>query len=264
MKLKRFILFSFFSFFSLAAFAQIDLSFIDHLSKNHLKKEHLIYLNNLPASTNSDSVCLLRSKYYLQYFSDSSFYHSYSNCSSLFRQDTTAFNRASILFLKPGNLHQKEWFASFPDENLSFITKNVRRVYLSTVSPLTTNLNDIPLTLQKDFLKYKKAYRKKPIVAAALSMAVPGLGKLYTGRTRSFITTLVTHVIYGIESYESIKKFGIKNGYSIFSLSVFGVFYAANIYGSYHDVSQLKKETRNQYLINANSYYNFNYYSDSY
>jgi TM2 domain-containing membrane protein YozV len=117
----------------------------------------------------------------------------------------------------------------------------------------------IPEDLRPGFITYRKAFYKKPFLAAALSTAVPGLGQLYIGKKRSFITTLMMNLTCGLQAYEACYKLGVKNPYSIFSLGFFGLFYLSNIYGSYSDTKVVKKEKRNQLFIDAAHYYNINY-----
>ena len=106
-----------------------------------------------------------------------------------------------------------------------------------------TDETQIPKKLRGDFLKYKKYSHRSPLLAGALSAAVPGLGKLYAGRKHSFMITLLTNIANGVQAYESVDKLGIKHPFSIFSIGLFSVFYAANIYGSYHDMKEVKYET---------------------
>lgn len=246
-------------FFIVLANAQVDPSFMDHLSKNNLKKEHWAYIQELSDKTSADSLSYLKAKYYLQYFNDSLFFLNYSQCKQLFISDTVTFNKANIFFLKPDVTDPNKWFSSFDNERTSFLSSNIRYVYSTSVSPMKIDANTLPVSLQSDFLRYKKNYKKKPFTGAVLSAVIPGLGKLYVGKKRSFATTFFSHVVYGVQSYESIRKLGIKNPFSIFSLSFFSIFYIANIYGSYHDVVQVKKDTKKQYLINAFNYYHLNY-----
>ncbi len=252
MKLKQFFLFFHFSFFIVLANAQVDLLFMDHLSKNNLEKEQLAYIHELSGKVSSDTLSYLKAKYYLQYYNDSLFFSNYSASKKIFINDTLTFNKANIFFLNPVVTGQSKWFGSLENEKTSYLSKNISFVYSTGLSPLKCDANTLPVVLQKDFLKYKKSYNKKPFIGGALSAVIPG-------KKRSFVTTFLANVVYGIQSYESIDKLGIKNPFSIFTLSFFSVFYIANIYGSYHDVAQVKKDTKKQYLINAFNYYNFNY-----
>jgi hypothetical protein len=119
--------------------------------------------------------------------------------------------------------------------------------------------NQIPHALQIDFKDYQKYYKKKPLVAGLLSAAVPGLGKLYGGRSHQFFQTLLVNALYGLQTYELAKKLGPKNGFTIASLSVFSIFYFGQIYGSIKDTRIVKKEKRKQLIYNAKNYFDYYY-----
>ena len=245
-------------FFCSVSQAQINNGFIKHLSENKLYREHSAYLKELDSlKANPDSVVFLKTKYNLQYFNDSIFFLNYPKSKSLFIKDTCTNTLAGIKYLKRPSKEQTRFFYSFESEGNHF-SNEIFQVWKASLNPREINPAVFPPKLQQDFMKYKKLYSRKPIVAAALSTAVPGLGKLYAGRKNSFYITLMTHIGLAVQSYEAVHKLGINNPFSIFSLSFSGLFYAANIYGSYNAVKEVKKETRNQFLYNASDYYTIN------
>lgn len=233
--------------------AQINLTFVKHLSKQKLKNEHLTYLNLL--NSPSDSINYLKAKYYLQYFNDSLFFSTYINSKSLFLKDSNALNLANVLFLKSSSIYQDSWFNSLRDIKLNTSSEHLVNLYKGCFNPLTMDMSLVPFKLRNDFLNYKMAAKKNILLATSLSTVVPGLGELYIGRKKSFVATLITNLAYGFQSYESIKRFGIQNSLSVINLSFLSVFYLANIYGTYRDVKQVKRETKKQFLINASDYY---------
>jgi len=250
----------FFLFFliKLTAYSQVNYSFIQHLSVQNLQREHKTYISTLAEKTATDSINYLTAKYYLQYFNDSLFLDSYIKSKTVFKNDTNATNIASVVFLTSNK--RDIWFANYPtQDNTSYMANSVYSVYLASKNPNNTDITLMPEELQADFLDYKNYYHKKPWVAAGLSTLVPGLGELYAGKKRSFVNTLLFHVMYGLQAYEAGYKLGIKKPFTVFSIGFFGVFYFANIYGSYFDVKQAKKEKRKQFLIDATNYYNLNY-----
>ncbi|HWY33422.1 MAG TPA: hypothetical protein VNX68_02175, partial [Nitrosopumilaceae archaeon] len=105
----------------------------------------------------------------------------------------------------------------------------IHYTYLAGLDPRQADGALLPGKLFDDFSSYKKSYSKKPLVAGVLSMLVPGLGKLYIGKRKSFLNTLVINTVYGVQSYESIRKFGISNTFSLLNVGIFSVFYVANI-----------------------------------
>jgi hypothetical protein len=254
--MKTFQLFCFQFLFILFAHAQVDHAFLKHLGENNLRQEHWTYLSNLSGSTDADSVNYLKTKYHLQYFNDSVFIEFYSKSKNIFDRDTSSFAIASVEFLdKEKSAFRTTWFSSHSDEVLSENARMIYYCYLAGVDPMKVDEKKLPKNIRHDFIKYRKSYGKKPFVAGALSMVVPGLGKLYVGRKQSFYSTFLSHLVYGVQNYEVISKLGVKNPVSIFSMGFLGVFYISNIVGSYNDANKVKKENRTQFLKNAATYY---------
>jgi hypothetical protein len=250
---KLFYLFFLFAAFS---FSQINSSFIVHLSKLNLKKEHAVYLSQ--ASTTRDSLLFYKSKYSLQYKHSSDFLNDFENCPHLYKADTNAFNYAAIYFLAEKKEFADRFFRSSIFANEANSTAiNIRAVFLGADNPLVADTLLIPAPLRSKFMRYKKCYRKKPVVAGLLSAVVPGLGKLYSGRKSAFFNTLFTHVVFAATGIEAVKKLGLKNPYTICNLALSAVFYSANIYGSYFDVKRMKKEKQKQFLLDATDYFRF-------
>jgi hypothetical protein len=240
-----------------ASSAQSDAAFLKYLGTNGLQREHHAYLMALKGRMPSDSLHYLFAKYDLDQQKDSLFLTAYTESKMLFVQDTQAFNAACIYFLKSKSADQNFWFNSFDPSLVNATAREIHTTYLASLRPFAADIHQIPEKLQPDFMAYRKAESKKAWVAGTLSAFVPGLGKLYAGRTQSFILTFTGCAVYAVQSYESIRKFGPKNAYSLFTLGAFGVFYVANIYGSIHAVKVKKKETRKQFLIHAADYYHF-------
>lgn len=95
-----------------------------------------------------------------------------------------------------------------------------------------------------DALKYKY---KKPILAAGLSLVIPGLGKVYTGNIKDGIIALVFVGINSFQSYRYFEKKGIKSvGGWIFGSLGTG-FYLGNIYGSYKAAIIKNKKIKDAY-----------------
>lgn len=239
------------------ALSQVNPAFVRHLSNSGLRTEHNAYLNLVRSSP--DSIAYFKARFYLQYFNDSLFYSSYAKSRELLVKDSLALNAGSILFMKNESPFSDLWFTSLKNETVNTSTVSMLNFYGECAHPLTADMGRIPEPLQKDFLALKKASGKKPAAAAVLSAVVPGLGRAYAGRNRSFMAAIVAHAVYGLQSYESIRKQGIKAPLSIINLGFFGMFYFSNIYGSYRDVKQVKRETKRQLLIHAADYYSAEY-----
>lgn len=76
-----------------------------------------------------------------------------------------------------------------------------------------------------------------PALAAAMSAIIPGSGKIYAGNLREGVSALITVGALAGMTAECISKKGAGDWCSISLAAVSGLFYAANIYGSYLSVS---------------------------
>lgn len=95
--------------------------------------------------------------------------------------------------------------------------------------------------MQQYYQQLKKVKHRSPVLAGALSAIVPGLGKVYAGKTKQGIASFFPVALLGLQAYENIHKRGIKNGFSIFYTGLFSVFYIGNIWGSVLSV-QIKQQ----------------------
>ena len=85
-------------------------------------------------------------------------------------------------------------------------------------------------------IRYDKP-QKSPLLAAAASALIPGLGKIYAGQIGEGISTfLITGAMGGITAEHWIKD-GPKNWKTIVPAVITGILYIGNIYGSYMSVS---------------------------
>jgi hypothetical protein len=235
-------------------FGQIDFGFVRHLSENNLRNEHWSYINTTKSST--DSIEYLKAKFYLQYEEDSLFLTSFSKCASLFLKDTNALNFCQLYFITKMNDDRDNWFHLFEKRDSLLANGNfLFQLYKVTESAAVSDTSIIPLELQTDFLKFKKAHSKKPYVAAIFSAVVPGLGELYIGNYKSFGAKFTSLSIFGLQTAESIHKLGFLKPLSMFNLGFFTAFYGANIVGAYRDTKSKTKEFKDQFLIHVSKYY---------
>ncbi len=248
-----------FQCFIAMSYAQINYAFVKHLDENKLYQEELYYLNTLQKNeVASDSLNYLYAKFFLKQKRDSLFFKHYKLSSSLFNKDLSALQYIHYYFLK--HLHstsQEVWFNElYPIRKDSSLELTGFYNTLTFPENSTFQLNT---TLKSEIRKYNALSKKNPMVAGCLSAVIPGLGKLYGQRPNSAMLTFFSHALFAAQSLESIKKLGIKNGYSIFSVSLFGIFYISNIYGSVTDLKKQKIQRKKQLLINAEKYFNLNY-----
>jgi hypothetical protein len=235
-------------------YAQIDLGFVQHLSENSLRNEHWNYINHTNSS--SDSIEYLKAKFYMQYEEDSLFLNSFNKCAKLFVDDSVALNYSHLYFIKKTDAKRAIWFNSV-EKNDSLIPNlnEIVQLYKLTENPVESDTSFISEELQVDFLKFSKAFSKKPVLAAFLSAIVPGLGELYIGNFKSFGAKFTSLTIFGLQSAESIYKLGLLKPLPLLNLSFFTAFYGANIVGAYRDTKSKTNEFKDQFLIHVSNYY---------
>ena len=86
---------------------------------------------------------------------------------------------------------------------------------------------------------------KSPVLAAAASAVVPGLGKVYAGELGEGVASFLTVGSLAAITAENWVKYGVKNWKTILFGAVGAVFYIGNIYGSYVSVSIHNDELKN-------------------
>ncbi len=73
---------------------------------------------------------------------------------------------------------------------------------------------------------------RSPFVGGLLSAAVPGLGRVYAGKTGEGIISFLYIAALGFTTYDFYRGGGSRNPFFIASASVTGIFYLGNIAGS--------------------------------
>lgn len=243
-----------------SGYAQVDTAFVGYLSRNQLRTEHFAYLGK---QAGGPGTAYQLAKYYLQYPNDTLFLENFRRESALFCADSNAVNRASTHFLQPSP-QAAYWFdsCSWKAPANYRINLEIARIYQAANTPFATDVNTLPRQLQSDFLLYQHAYAKKPWIAATCSAIVPGLGKLYIGNKRSFAVTLFSLSLIGLQGYESYRVHGLDHPLTVINLGLFATYYAVNIFGSYRETHRKTREIKNQYLLNASTYYHYRYTYD--
>ena len=242
--------------FFLVVRTQVDVRFVQHLSVNGLKTEHFAYLQTKGSYKEGDTLAYHWSKYFLQYGQAEELIQSVGFCKNFFVADTSFSNAVSRFFLLGPEKHKNVFFPDIiQQQKKSFYTNQMFNLFKIVAHPKITDTVFVPQRLHFSFKNFQETFDKKPAMAGFLSAVLPGSGKLYVGRPKSFFNVLFAHVLYGLSVYESNRKLGLKNPYTVFCISYSGLFYLANIYGSYHDTKRAKQEKRNQFLHDASNYY---------
>ena len=235
--------------------AQINKQFIEHLTSYSLQTEHRTYLNSI--KNNSDSLHYFEANYYLHYFNDSLFLQHYFKSKLLCQNDTNLLKQAGVLMLNEADTKTRTlWFESLPANSATSTLQRLNTIYLAANYP--NQLSDDAIfseELRKTFHGYKKVVNKKPALAATMSDVIPGLGKLYSGKTMSGLSALLINTAYAAQSWESYNKLGVKHPLTIFNAAAFTIFYFSNIYGGYKCIIDLRRERKKQFIKDATFLY---------
>jgi hypothetical protein len=87
---------------------------------------------------------------------------------------------------------------------------------------------------------------RSPLIAGALSAAVPGLGKIYAGKTAEGIVGFLYVAAMGATAWDFYRGAGPQSALFILSASVTGIFYLGNIWGSAVAVKRQQNEFRHE------------------
>ena len=94
--------------------------------------------------------------------------------------------------------------------------------------------------------RIRKANKKSALLAGLLSTVVPGTGKIYSGKWRQGLISMIPLTLMGLQTYEAYRIEGIKSARFIVFGGLFSVFYIGNIYGSAVSVSVRKTEIEHE------------------
>ncbi|MGD0710471.1 MAG: hypothetical protein ABR968_04760 [Bacteroidales bacterium] len=101
---------------------------------------------------------------------------------------------------------------------------------------------------------YKNLKHNSGALAGMMSAVVPGLGKVYAGKTGQGLSSFLPVTLMGLMTWEAYKKAGPSSARFILTAGLFSVFYIGNIWGSVLSVSvsrsEKNNEINNQILLN--------------
>ncbi|MFH0864979.1 MAG: hypothetical protein V1904_02205, partial [Bacteroidota bacterium] len=108
------------------------------------------------------------------------------------------------------------------------------------------------ILIEHDIILMKKMH-KSGLLAGCMSAVIPGLGKIYAGKTKQGLSSFLPVTLLGVQAYEAYRKTGVKSARFILSAGLFSVFYIGNIWGSVLSVSvnrtEIHDEINNQILF---------------
>lgn len=156
---------------------------------------------------------------------------------------------AKELFSFRKNLALPEVYRSETDLSLKILTKELPK------NDSTYNTSVISPTILELKNRYDRQPHYSPLLSGVYSAVIPGLGKLYVGNKYQAITAFIANALLASQTAESYIKAGASSPRFIITASIFGIFYAGNIWGSV----LLAKKKKNDYLTQID-YEIFDYY----
>ncbi len=98
--------------------------------------------------------------------------------------------------------------------------------------------------MEQHFLALSDNPPKSPFLGGVLSTAIPGLGRVYAGKSAEGIISFLYVTALGFTTYDFYRGGGSSNPLFILSASVTGIFYLGNIVGSVTAVRRANNEFR--------------------
>lgn len=83
-------------------------------------------------------------------------------------------------------------------------------------------------------------------MAGLLSSVIPGLGRVYAGKTAEGIVSFLYMTAFGLTTWDFYRGAGVKSPFFILSATVSAVFYAGNIIGSAAAARRTNNEFRHE------------------
>jgi hypothetical protein len=268
--MRKFLLSLVILFYSLFSFSQntLDVLFVKHLSDTESYKECIFEINKA-ADISSYRQTLRDSLLYYKAWSQYSLKLLDSSSETFLKlSDSSSFYSEASLFATYNLIHIGKYKKAIDlcDElsKSSKVNLSLLNLEAAGCSLLKRDYDDFEMYMSKvdqgryylkaqssllySFSKELKEHKKKsPLLAAGLSTLLPGLGKIYAGKTGEGLASLFTVGGLGLVSWEQYRKNGINDYKTIIAGTITSLFYLANIYGSYFSVVLTENEFNNAY-----------------
>ncbi len=96
--------------------------------------------------------------------------------------------------------------------------------------------------MHRHYQRLADAPGRSPFVAGLLSTAVPGLGKIYAGKTAEGVVGFLYVAAMGLTAFDFYRGSGPQSALFISTASIAGIFYIGNIWGSVTAVNRQNME----------------------
>jgi hypothetical protein len=240
-------------------FDSLDCGFLKHLEKKKLYQEKFLYLQKTKIDTNFKNIEMAWVAYKLG--NNAAAHHFFANTTQSLMlasgyQSIDLWTKVQLMTAK----QQKVYFANteFTDGKIGDLQK-----MFSLQNPKTILFDTFGLVIQKSYTKYYKIERKNTALATGLATVIPGLGKIYIGKSKDGLNALVLVSVFGVQAVESFVKSGPTNWRTLLFGTLAVSFHAGNIYGTVKSLKKSKKESRKEFLksIDEEYLYHIGHYS---
>ncbi len=264
--LKSILLFSFLILLlSVKSIAQVSVSdelrFINHMLGRQNYNEALFLLENLQTETpaQKDSVNYLigwtlygrkelnPSAYYLSMVSEESAWFEKSRFFAAYNHAYLRETQKSRELLGAFNDNSSEQIAlmkNFQFAGMALLDREID-MFLQHAENFTGNFS-ITASEEKKLNEYysriSEMPSRSPVVAGIMSAAVPGLGRIYAGKTAEGISGFLYVGALIATSWDLYNRLGSSNPFFIISAGLSGIFYIGNIWGSAAAVNRVQRE----------------------
>jgi len=245
-----------------------EIGFINHLYETKLYEEGIFFLQSLSKNeqlnqNQKDSIVILIAKNYYQLNTDSAIRYLGLISHSSHPQFNSAYKTKALIELKNNSFQQSlksleqinnsdsycncleifnKYSLSVHDKRSKRNTQSNYRDQLDKCNVFVKNTAD----LSKSMDELEKLNRKSAMLAGLMSAAVPGLGRVYSGKPKQGLASFSVLAIWGLQSAEAYFKKGYKDPRFIAFGSIFSVFYISNIWGSALSLKIKKQEVYDQ------------------
>ena len=238
-----------------------ELRFINHMLSRQNYNEALFLLENLQTETNDqkDTVNYLigwtlygrkelkPSAHFLSLVSENSPWFEKSRFFAAYNHAYLRETKKSQELLGLFNDDFSEQIVSMKNFQLAGITLLERKLdeFENLAENFTQNFSitaSEERRLNEYYNRISEQPSRSPFVAGVMSAAVPGLGRIYAGKTAEGISSFLYVGALLATSWDLYNRLGGNNPFFIISASLSGVFYIGNIWGSAVAVNRVQRE----------------------
>ena len=238
-----------------------ELRFINHMLSRQNYSEALFLLENLQAETTGqkDNVNYLIgwTLYGRKELKPSAYYLSLVSENSSFFEKSTFFAAYNHAYLRETK-KSRELLGLF-NEDISEQVAIMKNFQLAGITLLERKLDEFEYRAENfkgnfsitasEERKMNEYYEmisqqpsRSPFVAGIMSAAVPGLGRIYAGKTAEGISSFLYVGALLATSWDLYNRLGRNSPFFMISASLSGIFYVGNIWGSAVAVNRVQRE----------------------